>query len=239
MTGLATGFAVQAGLARRCRALLAVLVWWAVAVKGVVQPEVVVAAAALVVAHLAALLASYGPVTLPVDPATLRLWARRGALVLLPAPVAWAVAELLRGEPEQPGIWILGVLGVLVLTVAASVWRAGLRGGVAVSLDAEEYVERVLQCVEAVPRGRVTTYGAIAEVVGAAMGGGGPRLVGVGAGGARRPGAVVAGGPRGRDAAPEPPGRGPPGLPRGGHPAAAVGQRRHGRGLLRRPAGQE
>jgi len=47
-----------------------------------------------------------------------------------------------------------------------------------VSLDAEEYVERVLACVEAVPRGRVTTYGAIAEVVGAAMGGGGPRLVG-------------------------------------------------------------
>lgn len=45
-------------------------------------------------------------------------------------------------------------------------------------MDTEEYVERVLQCVEAVPRGRVTTYGAIAEVVGAAMGGGGPRTVG-------------------------------------------------------------
>ena len=29
-------------------------------------------------------------------------------------------------------------------------------------MDAEEYVERVLQCVESVPRGRVTTYGAIA-----------------------------------------------------------------------------
>ncbi len=41
------------------------------------------------------------------------------------------------------------------------------------TLDTEEYVERVLQCVEAVPRGRVTTYGAIAEVVGR-----GPRRVG-------------------------------------------------------------
>ena len=40
----------------------------------------------------------------------------------------------------------------------------------------------MLQCVEQVPRGRVTTYGAIAEVVGAALGGGGPRLVGVGDG---------------------------------------------------------
>ncbi|MGY2702487.1 MULTISPECIES: MGMT family protein [unclassified Nocardioides] len=46
------------------------------------------------------------------------------------------------------------------------------------SLDHEEYVERVLQCVEAIPRGRVSTYGAIAEVVGALLGGGGPRLVG-------------------------------------------------------------
>lgn len=37
----------------------------------------------------------------------------------------------------------------------------------------EELVERVLACVEAVPRGRVTTYGAIADAVGT-----GPRLVG-------------------------------------------------------------
>ncbi|MBZ5737265.1 MGMT family protein [Nocardioides mangrovi] len=46
------------------------------------------------------------------------------------------------------------------------------------SLDIEEYVELVLRCVDTVPRGRVTTYGAIAEVVGAVVGGGGPRLVG-------------------------------------------------------------
>jgi len=37
----------------------------------------------------------------------------------------------------------------------------------------EDLVERVLACVESVPSGRVTTYGAIAEVVG-----GGPRRVG-------------------------------------------------------------
>lgn len=39
--------------------------------------------------------------------------------------------------------------------------------------DPEEYAEQVLQVVERVPRGRVTTYGAIADVVG-----GGPRQVG-------------------------------------------------------------
>jgi len=47
-----------------------------------------------------------------------------------------------------------------------------------VSLDHEQYVELVLRCVEQVPWGRVTTYGAIAEVVGRVAGGGGPRLVG-------------------------------------------------------------
>ena len=45
-------------------------------------------------------------------------------------------------------------------------------------LDHEQYVELVLRCVEQVPRGRVTTYGAIAEAVGPVAGGGGPRLVG-------------------------------------------------------------
>jgi alkylated DNA nucleotide flippase Atl1 len=45
-------------------------------------------------------------------------------------------------------------------------------------IDWEEYTERVLQCVEQVPPGRATTYGVVAEVVGAALGGGGPRLVG-------------------------------------------------------------
>jgi alkylated DNA nucleotide flippase Atl1 len=42
----------------------------------------------------------------------------------------------------------------------------------------EEYVEHVLELVEQVPRGRVTTYGLIAEAVGRALGRGGPRLVG-------------------------------------------------------------
>ena len=45
-------------------------------------------------------------------------------------------------------------------------------------VDPEEYAELVLRCVEQVPRGRVTTYGAIAEAVGEVAGGGGPRQVG-------------------------------------------------------------
>ncbi|MDQ6935052.1 MAG: MGMT family protein [Actinomycetota bacterium] len=41
-------------------------------------------------------------------------------------------------------------------------------------MDREDYVERVLSLVEQVPAGRVTSYGSIAERVGA----GGPRQVG-------------------------------------------------------------
>lgn len=39
-------------------------------------------------------------------------------------------------------------------------------------------MEAVLACVERVPRGRVTTYGAVADAVGADLHYGGPRLVG-------------------------------------------------------------
>ncbi len=41
-------------------------------------------------------------------------------------------------------------------------------------MDAEEHVERVLALVEQVPRGRVTTYGALADAIGSR----GPRAVG-------------------------------------------------------------
>lgn len=42
------------------------------------------------------------------------------------------------------------------------------------AVEREEYVEAVLSLVEAVPRGHVTTYGALADAVGVA----GPRQVG-------------------------------------------------------------
>jgi methylated-DNA-protein-cysteine methyltransferase related protein len=42
----------------------------------------------------------------------------------------------------------------------------------------EAYVEEVLSLVERIPPGRVMSYGVVAEVVGAALGRGGPRTVG-------------------------------------------------------------
>jgi hypothetical protein len=100
---------------------LVVLGWWAVAVGDRVPVAVLVAAAALVVGHVAALLASYGPESMPIDTATVLLWVRRGALVLLVVPVAWGLARLLRDQPEQPGVWVLGVAAAFVAMVVATV----------------------------------------------------------------------------------------------------------------------
>lgn len=44
--------------------------------------------------------------------------------------------------------------------------------------DVEEYVEAVLSLVERIPPGRVTTYGAIADLLLERLGWGGPRQVG-------------------------------------------------------------
>ncbi|WP_296605214.1 hypothetical protein [Nocardioides sp.] len=101
--------------------LLVAVGWWAAALGATTSAWLLVAAGALVVAHVAGLLASYGPPTMPVDRAVTRLWVRRGVLVLLTAPVAWAAVLLLDDQPEQPGIWVLGVGVACLATVAATV----------------------------------------------------------------------------------------------------------------------
>jgi hypothetical protein len=48
------------------------------------------------------------------------LWARRTGLVLLTVPAAWLADRALRGEPEQPGIWVLGVGAACVATIVGT-----------------------------------------------------------------------------------------------------------------------
>lgn len=99
---------------------LVVVVWWSVALDSGIPAWVVGAAVALVVGHVAGLLASYGPREMALDRATVVLWVRRGALVLLTVPGAFAAARLLDGEPEQPGIWLLAVGAACVATIAGT-----------------------------------------------------------------------------------------------------------------------
>lgn len=119
--GLAGAFAAMPDSPVGAAVFLLVLVWWTVSLRDDIQPEAMAAAAGLLVAHLAAQVASYGPPVLPIERATLRLWGLRAVVLLATIPATWAVARLLRGQPEPSGVWILGVTAAVAATVAATV----------------------------------------------------------------------------------------------------------------------
>ncbi|MGB0100216.1 MAG: hypothetical protein WBP61_08030 [Nocardioides sp.] len=118
--GLSTAAALAPDSPAGVGAGLVVLGWWALSLSAELPAWVLLAAVALVLAHLAALVASYGPRTMPVDASTALLWARRGAWVLLTVPGAWLVSRLVQGEPEPWGIWVMAVAAACAATVAAT-----------------------------------------------------------------------------------------------------------------------
>lgn len=80
----------------------------------------VVAAVALVAAHVAALVAAQGPDGVGVDPATVRLWMRRAAVVCLLAPLVAGVAAGLRGRHESIWLWMAGLAVALAVAAGTS-----------------------------------------------------------------------------------------------------------------------
>jgi hypothetical protein len=125
VAGLAVAFALMPEAPIGTVATGLVLAWWGLAFRDGPHVQALLAAAGLLVAHLAAVVAGYGPRDLPPDPATVRLWAIRGAGVFLAAPAVFAVATLLRGQPEPVGIWVAGLAAALVTTVAGGLLLAG------------------------------------------------------------------------------------------------------------------
>lgn len=118
---LAVGFACLPDTMFGTCALLLVLVWWSVVSRAELHPEVLVAAAAVLVSHLAAVVAAYGPDDLLLDGPVIRLWVRRAGSVFLTAPFAWLAASALPGQPEPPGVWVAGLVAAVVSVVVASV----------------------------------------------------------------------------------------------------------------------
>ena len=101
-----------------------VLAWWLIGPDGTddaLHPAVLVAAALLLLAHLAALLVSYGPDQLPVPSSLLRRWAWRALLVLPAAPITYAAAVLAGGRELPSESWVVGVLVSVVGVTAAAV----------------------------------------------------------------------------------------------------------------------
>jgi hypothetical protein len=96
--------------------------WWSV--HGVVDWRLLVVGVLLAAAHVAATLASYGPATLPIDPRLARLWLARGALALVPLPVAWLAVRGLDPDLAPSWLWLLtGVTAVGLLLVTARLTR--------------------------------------------------------------------------------------------------------------------
>ena len=91
--------------------------WWAV--HDVVDWRVLVVGVLLLVAHLAATVASYGPSTLAVDPRLAQLWLGRGVLALVPLPVAWLAVRGLDAGLAPSWVWLVAaatVVGLLLVT---------------------------------------------------------------------------------------------------------------------------
>jgi hypothetical protein len=125
VAGLAVAFALLPEAPMGTVATGLVLAWWGFAFEDGPHPQALVSVAGLLVAHLAAVVAGYGPRELQPDPATLRLWAVRGAVVFLASPAVYVVAMLLREQPEPGGIWVAGLAAALFTTVAAGLVLSG------------------------------------------------------------------------------------------------------------------
>ena len=106
-------------------AMAVVVVWWGLVAGDAVSPWALLAAAALLGSHVAALVAAYGPDGLGVDPGTVRRWVVRAAVVFLISPAVWAVALLVRGGPERSWLWVAGLAVALAVAVVATLAVSG------------------------------------------------------------------------------------------------------------------
>ncbi len=100
--------------------LLVVGFSWASSETTAVPVGVLVAALGMLAAHLAALVVSYGPPRLPVDPGTARLWGLRGAAVFVVAILVWVLARAVGRLPESGSVWVVGLAVALSVVVVAA-----------------------------------------------------------------------------------------------------------------------
>jgi hypothetical protein len=125
---LSVGFATFPESAVGVVVLILVVAWWGIGLRDGLHPWALAAAAALLVTHVAAVLVSYGPPDLPVDPDLVALWARRAALVFLASPLLLAAALWLRDQPDPPGMWVWGLAAAFTATMVASLVLSRTRG---------------------------------------------------------------------------------------------------------------
>lgn len=121
VVALAAGWAWRPESSAGAVAIVLVLAWWGIGADDPLRPGLLGAAVALLGAHVAATLASYGPPHLHVERPLVLLWGRRAALCCVPPAVVWPVLLVLDDAPEQPGLWPVALLAVAALVGLASV----------------------------------------------------------------------------------------------------------------------
>ena len=114
VAALGVGYAVLPETSVGTVAMGLVLAWWGIALRDGLHAEALIAAAALLAAHLAGVVAAYGPARMAVDRATTMLWVRRGAIVFMMAPLLYLFALWVRDQPEPEGLWVAGLAAALV-----------------------------------------------------------------------------------------------------------------------------
>ncbi len=115
------GFAFVPEYALGTLVMLVVLLWWARSLGTTVPATAMLAAAALLASHVAAMLLGYGPPTMGVRRDLVLLWALRAAAVWVAAPVIWFVAGVYDGHASPTLFWLAGLATALVGAVVAAV----------------------------------------------------------------------------------------------------------------------
>ncbi len=121
VVALALGWALLPDTVLGTLVLALVVGWWGAVGSGDLPAAAIPAGAALLTAHVAATVVSYGPPELVLDASVVRLWLGRGAALAAAAPLVWLLAVLLRGQPEPPGVWVAAMVAVVVAAVIAAV----------------------------------------------------------------------------------------------------------------------
>lgn len=103
--------------------LAIVVAFWVVEAGDDLPLSSVLAAAALLVTHVAGTIAGYGPRQVAPDPHAVLLWTRRGVLLWLTAPLTWLVVDAESGRLTSSSYWLVGlVLGLVALVLAAAMY---------------------------------------------------------------------------------------------------------------------
>lgn len=110
-------------------ALGSVMAWWCLVGDDGLHASVLVAAVLLTVAHVAGLVAAYGPPGVPVDAAVGSVWIGRAAATLMVAPMVWLVARLVRDNAPDAALWQAGLLVSVLTVVLAALALGAARGG--------------------------------------------------------------------------------------------------------------